>query len=203
MWYISWFKHSSPSVSHSSSAWSQTNPFLPVSINRSSTGLGVWSLAWRMCSIAAGENHCSSLTQPNRLKMSLTLKSLICPPLGIHLNYRTITLGYPKIGPKNVKKNHNNNNKNILNWKHVFEIKANKNLYVRIGTFISGMFLFYSSSLIGLGWWDYREGKLLCCPFEDMSVLEQSLPCPLNSLASAIKSKFILIHKVFNSSIAF
>lgn len=102
------------------------------------------------------------------------------------------------------KKNHNNNNnKNILNWKHVFEIKANKNLYVRIGTFISGMFLFYSSSLIGLGWWDYREGKLLCCPFEDMSVLEQSLPCPLNSLASAIKSKFILIHKVFNSSIAF
>lgn len=104
MWYISWFKHSSPSVSHSSSAWSQTNPFLPVSINRSSTGLGVWSLAWRMCSIAAGENQCSSLTQPNRLKMSLTLKSLICPPLGIHLNYCTITLGYPKIGPKNVKK---------------------------------------------------------------------------------------------------
>lgn len=51
-------------------------------------------------------------------------------------------------------------------------------------------------------WLDYREGKLLCCPYKDMSALEQSLPCPLNSFASAIKYRFVLIHKMCTSSAA-
>lgn len=50
-----------------------------------------------MCSIAAGEHPSSNLTQPNRLKMSLTSQSLICPPLRFFPNYPTITLDYPNI----------------------------------------------------------------------------------------------------------
>lgn len=68
----------------------------PDSINRSTSGLGVWALAWRMCSIAAGQSINSSLTQLNRLNMSLAFKPLIHSPFWIFLNCCTVMLDYLK-----------------------------------------------------------------------------------------------------------
>lgn len=68
---------------------------LSDSISRSSV-LGVWALAWRMCSIAAGQGANSSPTQPRRLNMSLPFKPLMHPPFWLFLNCCTIMLDYQK-----------------------------------------------------------------------------------------------------------
>jgi len=102
-WSIPRFEHFSPYASHTS-RHSLEQTLVPVRMNRSSSGLGVRSLAWRMCSVAAGEKPSSSLTQPNRVKVSLTFKPLTHPLFRICLNYCMIMLDYPKICLQNVKK---------------------------------------------------------------------------------------------------